>query len=127
MSSRPNFTDEQVEIVIGKLLQAGVLLSAAVVLSGGIVYLVRHGHMPVNLRVFRGEPQDLRHLRGIFRELAGFRASGIIQMGLLLLIATPVARVAFSVWAFARERDYMYVVFTVMVLAVLLYSIFSAA
>jgi uncharacterized membrane protein len=32
---------------------------------------------------------------------------GMIQLGVLLLIATPVARVAFSVVGFIRERDWL--------------------
>ena len=52
-------------------------------------------------------------------------ARAIIQLGLLLLIATPVARVVFSVYAFARQRDWVYVVVTLIVLGVLLYSLLS--
>ena len=44
-------------------------------------------------------------------------------MGLLLLIATPVARVAFSVAAFAEQRDRLYVVVTSIVLLLLIYSL----
>jgi uncharacterized membrane protein len=49
-----------------------------------------------------------------------------MQLGLLLLIATPIARVMFSAVAFAMERDRMYVGFTLIVLAVLLYSLFGS-
>ena len=58
------------------------------------------------------------------RQLSG---RAIIQFGLLLLIATPVARVIFSAVAFAWERDYLYVAFTLAVLAVLTYSLFGGA
>jgi uncharacterized membrane protein len=47
-------------------------------------------------------------------------------LGLLLLIATPVARVAFSVIGFALEKDWMYVVITLIVLALLIYSLSSS-
>ena len=50
------------------------------------------------------------------------QGSGIIQMGLLLLIATPVARVVFSVFAFAVQRDSLYVAVTLVVLVVLALS-----
>jgi len=72
-----------------------------------------------------GEPTDLRTLSGIVRDALALRGRGIIQLGLLLLIATPVARVAFSVAAFAIQRDRLYVVVTLMVLAILLYSLTS--
>ncbi len=116
--------DERIEQLLGNLLRAGVLLSAAVVLLGGVIFLVRHGAKEVDLRVFRGEPAALRSPVGIVEEALDFSGRGLIQLGLLLLIATPVARVLFSVCAFARERDFLYVVFTLIVLAVLLGSLF---
>ncbi len=120
------WTDQRMEILIGQLLRAGVMLAAAVVLLGGAVYLVRHGHTRVDYRVFRGEPADFRGVRGIVREAFSLRSQGIIQLGLLLLIATPVARVAFSIFGFAEEHDRMYVVITVIVLLVLIYSLMGS-
>ena len=46
-----------------------------------------------------------------------------LTMGLACLIATPVARVTFSVWGFAAEHDRMYVIFTVIVIAILPFSL----
>jgi hypothetical protein len=73
------------------------------VLAGGLAYLSRHGGEAPGYHVFRGEPADLRSLRGILQEAWSLRGRGIIQLGLLLLIATPVARVAFLVYAFAGQ------------------------
>lgn len=123
MSLGQSWTDQRIEVIIGDLLRAGVLLSAFVVSCGGIIYLVRHGHSPADYRVFRGEPTDLKALGGILGSAFELRGRGIIQLGLLLLIATPVARVAFSVWGFAAEHDHMYVMFTLIVLAILLCSL----
>ena len=117
------WTDRRVEDIIGTLLRTGVVVAALVTLAGGIVYLVRNGHSPANYRVFRGEPTDLRHIRGILRETRALHGRGIIQLGLVLLIATPVARVAFSIFGFAAEKDRLYVAFTTIVLAILLYSL----
>jgi uncharacterized membrane protein len=119
------WSDEKIEVVVGNLLRAGVLLSAAVVVIGAVVYLTRHGHSPMEFQVFRGEPADLRSIWGILHSAFSLRGRGIIQLGLLLLIATPVARVAFSVFGFAKERDYMYVTFTATVFLILLYSMFG--
>lgn len=121
------WTDQRIENVLGTLLRAGVLLSALVVSIGGAIYLVRRGHSPVDFRVFRGEPADLRDVRGIIGDTVALHGRGIIQLGLLLLIATPVARVAFSIFGFAQERDRMYVVFTVIVFAILLWSLLGSA
>ncbi len=122
-----SWTDQRIENILGNLLRVGVLLSALVVSIGGAIYLLRHGNSPVDFRVFRGEPADLRDVRGIIGSTLALRGRGIIQLGLLLLIATPVARVAFSIFGFAQERDRMYVVFTVIVFSILLYSLVGSA
>lgn len=113
--------------ILGNLLRSGVLLSAAVVLCGGCIYLYRHAHEAANYRVFLGEPSDFRTIRGVIRSVMNGRGRGLIQLGLLLLIATPIARVAFSVVGFAIERDRLYVGFTLIVLAILLYSLFGSS
>jgi len=116
-------TDEQMDRVISFILRSGVLISALVVLGGGILYLVRHGAALPQYAVFRGEPADLRSLSGIVKDVLAFKSRGIIQFGLLLLVATPVARVAFSILAFALQRDRTYVIITLIILGVLLYSL----
>jgi uncharacterized membrane protein len=108
--------------VLGNLLRWGVLISAAVVAAGGCVYLARHAHEPADYRMFRGEPSEFRTIPGVFQSVRNGRGRGLIQLGLLLLIATPIVRVFLSIVGFAIERDRLYVVFTVIVLIVLLYS-----
>jgi uncharacterized membrane protein len=115
--------DERLERIIGTLLQAGVMLSGALVVAGGVIYLVRHGAEPPRYGTFAGEPSELRTLSGIVAYAISMHGRGIIQLGLLFLIATPVARVAFSAVAFALERDWLYVAVTSLVLAVLLFSL----
>ncbi|PYX04980.1 MAG: DUF1634 domain-containing protein [Acidobacteria bacterium] len=121
------WTDQRVEDIIGNLLRTGVIFSAVVVFTGAVVYLARHGQAPVDYRSFRGEPSDLRHISGIVRDALAFQGRGIIQLGLLLLIATPVARVAFSIFGFAFEGDRMYAGFTLIVLMILLYSLLGSS
>ena len=115
--------DRQIDEVIGKLLQSGVVLAAAVVLAGGVVYVTRHRVPAMNYRVFQGEPAELRTIGGIFHEALALRGRGLIQLGLLILIATPVARVVFSVFAFLYQRDWTYVGVTLIVLGLLFYSL----
>ncbi len=119
------WSDDRVEAVIGNLLRLGVAVSAAVVLVGGILYLARYGGQPADVRVFRGEPAELRSVPGIVGEALRLGRRGLIQLGLVLLIATPVARVVFSMFAFWRQGDRTYVAITGVVLATLLYSLFS--
>lgn len=127
MSEQPHHhgpSDERVEGILGRLLRIGVIASALVVLSGGMLYLIRDGRQPhPDLRTF--EPEQLRNPLHIVRDAAGLHPLGLIMLGLLLLIATPVARVVCSIAAFALQRDYLYVMFTILVFAILLYSLLS--
>lgn len=125
--TRAEWTDSRVETIVGNLLRVGVLISALVVLAGGLVFLIRHGTEAANYRVFRGEPSELRHIRAVLRGTMKFHGRAIIQLGLLLLISTPIARVAFSVFGFAEEKDRLYVAVTGTVLVILLYSLLGSA
>ena len=109
--------------VVGNLLRFGVLLAAAVVLAGGIAYLARHGAAIPDYRVFRGQPANLRSLGGIVRSALALDERGVVQLGLVLLIATPIARVAIAGVAFVFERDRTYVLVALLVLALLLRSL----
>ncbi len=118
------WNDRRIEIIIGTLLRIGVVIATSVVLLGGILYLLKYGASTPQYGVFRGEPAEFENLGGIVEAALALRGRGIIQFGLILLMATPVARVVFSVVAFAIERDYLYVGITLIVLVLLLLSIF---
>jgi uncharacterized membrane protein len=124
--SMATVTDKQMDEIIGHLLRAGVILSAVFVLAGGVVYLARHPEPVIDYRMFQGEPEELRTVSGIVHEALAFRGRGLIQLGLLILIATPIARVAFSAVVFLYQRDWMYVVVTLIVLGLLVYSLFGS-
>ena len=117
------WSDEQVEQLLGNLLRGGVLLAAAVGIIGGALFLARHGLEPAGHRVFHGEPAELRSVRAIVAGAVALHEAAIVQLGLLLLIATPVARVAFSLVTFILQRDRAYVIVTLIVLALLVFSL----
>lgn len=124
-SGRKRSADQRMEVLIGNLLQTGVLLAAGIVLVGGGIYLARHGRELPDFRVFHGQPIELRTVPGIIHAATELGGRGLIQLGFLVLIATPVLRVFVSGIAFARQRDWLYVAVVSIVLAVLLYSLFS--
>jgi uncharacterized membrane protein len=97
-----------------------------VVLSGAVMYLGFHPWARVDYRTFHSEPDELKTVHGVVRYAFSGDAKGILQLGLLLLIATPIARVISSAIVFAIENDRMYLLFTLLVLAVLLYSLFGS-
>jgi uncharacterized membrane protein len=117
--------DQRIDEIMAVLLRSGVLLSAGLVFLGGMIFLVRHPMPVLNYRNFQGEPPEYTTISGILRDAAKLHGRGLIQLGMLLLIATPVARVLFSVFAFLYERDWTYVSVTLIVLGLLTYSLFG--
>ena len=96
-------TDQRLQTIVSTLLITGVVLSAVVVLIGGVCYLAGHGMEPADYRSFRAVPDSYRSLEGVIRAAGSFDCRAVIQLGLLLLIATPVARVVCAMVAFALQ------------------------
>ena len=114
---------EKMDLIVGNLLRAGVVLSGSIVFIGGLVYLFRHGTEGPAYHVFHGEPSGLRGVPGILHDAFALSGRGIIQFGLLLLIATPVARVAYLIYAFALQKDRVYAAVALTVLLLLAYGL----
>ncbi len=121
----------RVELTIAQLLRVGVILSF-IILTIGILAVVITGQTgyeqirldEVNSLVgYRsGHPPFPNSTSDIVAGLAAFKPYAIIALGLVVLIAIPVLRVVVSVIAFAWERDYLYVLITAFVLAMLILS-----
>ena len=120
--SRKYWEDKDVEVLLGTLLRYGVILSSIVVLAGGIIYIMRHGHEIPEYRAFAGPNNRWDNLPAIMRGVLLGHGREIIQLGVVLLIATPIARILFSVFAFTVEKDYLYIVITLSVLGVIIFS-----
>lgn len=119
-------SDRNIEQFISSLLRYGVLLASAVVLVGGVLYLLRHGAEPADYQFFYGAPAEFCSPLGVVKAVLSGSSRGIIQLGILLLIATPVARVVFSVLVFLWQQDFIYVFITSFVLAALIYGLIGA-
>jgi uncharacterized membrane protein len=117
------WSDHAVEQIIGRLLQIGVLFAAAVVLIGAALLLAQHGGTPASYSVFHSETRELRSVTGIIRAAAAMNSAAIVQLGLVLLIATPIARVAFTLVAFILQRDRTYIWITTLVMTLLLFGL----
>jgi uncharacterized membrane protein len=117
------WSDHAVEQIIGRLLQLGVLLAALVVLIGAALLLVQHGGTSASFSSFHGEPPELRTIAGIVRAALSMNSAAIVQLGLVLLIATPIARVGFTLVAFILQRDRAYVGITTLVMILLLFGL----
>ncbi|MFP5228987.1 MAG: DUF1634 domain-containing protein [Acidobacteriota bacterium] len=117
------WTDLRIEILVGLMLRSGVLLAAAIVLFGGVLYLIHsHGPRP-DYEHFRPEPAQYSTVSGIVHGVAAMNPESIIMLGLLVLVATPVARVGMCIVGFLFERDHLYTAVSTIVLLILLYSL----
>ncbi len=124
-SAKSESRDKSIETVLGNLLRTGVITAGTVVVIGAVLFLVRHGLEIPSYHIFKAVPFNFSDFGNLFRGVIAFRSVPIMELGVLLLIATPVLRVVFSVFAFVYEKDYMYVIFTLIVLVVLIFSFFS--
>lgn len=120
-------TDNTIESAVSSILRYGVLISGSIVLAGGVYYLSLHGLEPTGYQRFTGQPAQDRLVGEIIAGAFHLRARSVIQVGILCLIATPIVRVAYSLFGFAQEGDRTYVLITALVLAVLLSSLLSGA
>jgi len=122
-----NYSDQKMEAQMGLLLRIGVVLACAIMLATGIVFLFRHGIEQETYSRFRGEPPELRSIRGILRAVRSGSARGIIQLGVLIMIATPVVRVVFAVYGFARQRQWLFTAISLTVLGLLAFGLLQKA
>ena len=119
------WNDARMKDIMGTLLRVGVLSSAFLVVCGGILFFIQHPNEMFDFTTFKGEPARFRQVHLIVKEALNFRGRDVIQLGILMLIATPVARVIFSLIGFLIEKDWIYVTITAVVLLILSLSLFS--
>jgi uncharacterized membrane protein len=116
----------KVELAISSLLRIGVVTSLLVVLVGTVVTFVHHPHYLSSrrdlVRLTTPGAEFPHTVPSVVRGLQDSQGRAIVMAGLLLLIATPVLRVAISIIAFVYQRDRTFVVITSVVLALLLTS-----
>ena len=122
MTKEKKVQDADLEKVIGNLLRYGVLTASLIVLAGGIVYLIRHGGEAPEYSQFKGEPDIMRSPGPMWQAILHGRGRPLIQFGLLVLIATPIARVFCSILGYVLEKDWLYTVLTAIVLLVILWN-----
>ncbi len=113
------------QAIIGWILRTGVIVSVSFVFAGGIIYLYRHGHSKTAFDSFHKIPEFISTTEGVLQGVLNGRGQAIIQLGIIILIATPVLRVAFSVIAFAIEKDHLYTIISLLVLLIIVGSMLT--
>lgn len=118
--------ESNLDYILSIVLRTGLLLSFSIVLCGGLFFLWQNGKETVDFHLFDGEPISLVSLHSIFEALISTTGADkilpLIQLGIIVLIATPVIRVVSCLIVFAVEQDLLYVFISGFVLAILLYT-----
>lgn len=123
--SNAGLSEKRMAFIIGYILRIGVICAGVLVLAGGIIFLMIHAKTVVDFRVFDRGAGMFPGIRDITRYAAALDGVSLIQAGILVLIATPVLRVIFSLLSFVIQKDRIYSVFSAVVLLNLLFSLFG--
>lgn len=116
--------DLKMESAISRLLRAGTTIAALVVLCGAVLYLRQaHGVAP-DYRHFHGTPSPATRIAPILDGIRHRDSRSILRLGILVLILTPILRVAYCVYGFAAQKDKLYAAISAIVLAILLSTFF---
>ncbi|MFV0606403.1 MAG: DUF1634 domain-containing protein [Niabella sp.] len=122
--NKSHTTNNKLAIVIGNIMRWGVIISLSLTFLGGVIYLSTHGHEPLHFETFTEKDYSVVEiLQFTFSGLLQFDGLAIITLGILLLLATPVIRVLFSLFDFIFEKDWLYVMITLIVLLIIAISI----
>lgn len=121
-----NNESKKMQLLISSTLRIGVITASTIALIGGIYYLICHGADTIpNYHKFHGEATNLTTLKGIFAGVYQKQAENCIQLGVIILLLTPISRIILSLFDFAIQRDWLYVVITAIVLAVIILNSIS--
>lgn len=111
--------------LIGNTLRWGVSIACVLAAAGGALYLWRHGSEPMPDYTHFSytdpacHPAEYTTLSGIFHGMLSGSARSWIQLGVIVLLLTPIMRVVLSLADFIREHDWLYAFITAVVLAVI--------
>ncbi|MGX9987289.1 DUF1634 domain-containing protein [Chryseobacterium sp. POL2] len=120
---KKEFTDIDLNRSVGNLLRLGVILSVITSLIGFIKLYLEGFKMPENYKDL-STPTD--HVWQTFwTSLTNFEGIGIIQLGILILILTPLMRIIFALIGYLKEKDYTYVIISAIVLCIMIISFVS--
>lgn len=120
--------DEQLQTSLTRLMIGGVVVSAAIILIGLIWFVTAHSSLKLDDHIFKGEPKYFENpvsmvSRALDEGAIGERRS-VVMIGVMLLLITPLVRVAFAAFGFAAQKDRLYTVISLVVLSVLIVSFF---
>ncbi|MDC8103062.1 MULTISPECIES: DUF1634 domain-containing protein [Chryseobacterium] len=122
---RKNFTDVDLNRSVGNLLRLGVILSVAISIIGFVKLFLEGFKMPKNYSLLETGSSSEKVWGQFWESLCKGEGMAIIQLGILVLIFTPLMRIVFALIGYLKEKDYIYVIISSIVLAIMAISFFT--
>jgi len=122
---RKNFTDIDLNRSVGNLLRLGVILSVITSLIGFVKLFIEGYKMPKDYKCFHMGNSSEKVWGHFWNSLCKGEGVAIIQLGILILIVTPLMRIVFALIGYSKEKDHVYVIISSIVLAIMAVSFFT--
>jgi uncharacterized membrane protein len=116
-----SFGDKDLQSFIGNLLRIGVIVAMTIVLGGLIIFLFQYGKDIAHYEQF--DKTGTFHFADFFAKLKHGDSKAIMELGIITLIATPIARVLFTMIGFWLEKDRLYTIIALIVLCIIAFSL----
>lgn len=125
MESAKKFGEKDMQILVGNILRIGVLLAMIVVIAGLALFIYANGSNKAQYGTF--VEGGHAGMAALWSGIKAGNANAIIELGVILLIATPIARILFALIGFWLEKDRLYMIISLIILCVMAVSIFTGA
>jgi uncharacterized membrane protein len=116
------FQDKDLQSFIGNLLRYGVIIAMIIVVAGLAIYLFQSGSQIVDYSTFDAHNQF--SFPAFYKRLTEGNNAAIMELGVIVLIAIPIARVLFTMIGFWLEKDRLYTFIAFLVLCIIGFSLF---
>ena len=116
-----SFQDKDLQSFIGNLLRIGVVISMTILVVGLILYLFQSGKNVIHYETFNAK--NTFHFAPFWASLKSGDSQAIMELGVMALISTPIARVLFTMIGFWMEKDRMYTIIAMIVLLIIAFSL----
>ncbi|SRR5579883_450792 len=116
------YSPEKMQKTLGIMLLIGISIALGLVIVGGIFYLIHYGSDPLQMELLQAEAYQLS-IKKICYSAFTLSPTGIIELGLLILVMTQLLRVAILAWFYFVMRDRWFTFFSGFILIMLIYSL----
>lgn len=113
----------KIKDTISTVLLVGILIAISLVLMGGILFVIEHSDVGLKTELLQEKNYPI-HIEQIWASVLSLSSIGLIQLGMVILVAMQMLRVAMLIVLYALLKDFSFVLIGLFILTVLFYSFF---